>query len=51
MIPLSQLISAEEVEKKLKKIRNGRDISCFDLVSIDNLNSAGIVNLSIPIKS
>lgn len=39
MIPISQLISAEEVEKRLREVRNNRDLSCFDVVSIDNLNT------------
>ncbi len=38
MIPLSQLMPAAEVEKKLEEIRNNRDLSCFDVVSIDDLS-------------
>ncbi len=38
MVPISKLISADTVEKTLRDIRGGRDISCFDLVSIDDLS-------------
>ena len=35
-------ISAQEQEEKLLKIRNNRDLSCFDVVSIDDLTVADI---------
>lgn len=46
----SQLLSAEEIEKKLFQARNNRDISCFDLISIDDINEEDI-NLILEIAA
>jgi len=53
MSSLHNGLSAQEQEEKLLKIRNNRDLSCFDVVSIDDLTVEDInliMDISVEMK-